>query len=273
MNNKLYSGYISRLPIGSLSRFSLGAYVFYYFLLFLVSLVFWTQSNYELDYMDFGMFCSIFYALSILLILLIIAICKLKRKSPIVTTSEFIESRNKTFNLLDIIPLNKKLFITTHCIDNIIFLFLILFFSIMGILAMPSGSHLIGFRGLTVLLSIAIVSVYTYDNIKNFKVVTELVSYEKKENKVLSFIISLLPMTIILFTDDLLDIASVYFYDFFKSIDSFVENFIVFRFVGNFYVSFTLIALTITLVIYFNYHYIVKIKCKDLDKITNWREL
>lgn len=280
MKNKIYDEYISNIISGNLKSTSLAMYCLGFILISVVSLIFW--SLLPLKSLTNSNEVAVFIIPILILGILLIGSLSVNSNkiNKLYCTEEVAKVISRTTPILDIIPIKKETLITSKCLEVVLFQLEIMLFSIVGLLLYNDNSAVDGVRGLVNILTISIVSTYTYSNIRHFKAVRELVVTPKKEeakDKKKSEFFSFIRFTIIWFIiysfGSITDILSRIFPNFFTNISNFITDFFIFRFLGNFYVGLTLMIITAICIIYFNYFYILKRKLKELNADSNWREL
>lgn len=270
MKTKIHNGYISKLLNGEI-KYNPFSYIATTFFVLIYAIIFWSSLPGSSSSNALYVLSPVTFIGIIILVIMIVSSGTGEGKTPV--NIDHNDVLKKTDTLLDILPVKKESIITTHYFKDTFVILEILSFSIVGLIILDNDSSVLAIRGLILLATMLLCSIMTYKNIKLSKIVRKRYSTEKRENKVISFVIIVGYVAFFSLAEKIFDfivsknealIASIYN----SIIDSSILNF-----VGSFYVSFILIAISVTLAIYFNYYYRVGKKVDELATISNWREL
>lgn len=280
MKSKVYDEYISNIIAGNLKSTSLLMYILGMILISIVSLIFWSLLPIKslTDSNEVAVFIIPLLVLGVSLIS--VQLVNSNKINKLYCTEETAKIINRTNPILDIIPVKKETLVTSKCLEVVFIQIEIMLFAVVGLLLFNDNPYVDGVRGLVNLLTILIVATSTYSNINHFKAVRELIvtpkkedAKDKKKNEFFSFLKIMALWMVIYSFGPITELFSKMFPNLFDGISSFITNFFLFRFAGNFYIGLALMTITAICVIYFNYFYLVKIKLKEVEKVSNWREL
>lgn len=272
MTNKNYNGNITNILVGSLKSSSPIKYMFIYPIVFVISFMYCSMASFvdingNNSTVAFALITSILYLF--ILVALLIDTNRIKRFE---CTTEVYDSIKATNPILEFVPIRKDTLIKTSCLDATM-LYILFFIPVTSIyLTIVDSTFVTSFKAVILIFTIIIVSLLTYNRIKNFKAVPSYSIDESKKQKsgFLSFMKSwLIYFAIYMGIQYLLEFSN----NLLVPVKTFFEKLTFLNIFGRPTIGLTLILISVVLTIYFNYFYLVKTKLAEIDTFSSWREL
>lgn len=285
MRIKSYNGYISSLLVGKISYYPL-YYIFSLFIISSFAVGFWGfLPSFSPKAAIITLLFIVFFLITIGIGLISEIISLLSPKYKDSRKKKTNESLEKLYNnpsfLIDIFPVKKEDIIITACLEKAFEVSMILLFGIIGLLVLNNESKFISIRGLINILSISLSIFFTFVNISNFKLfiksnVKSSTKNEIKSTKDSKILIIVRSMILLLIGFTFTSSTNFIYAKFENILSRFLDSILsssILSFLGNFYVGLALLSITTLIVIYFNYFCLTKKKLKELDTVSNWREI